>query len=166
MNMLLAKHASNFNALKRSTEAGGKATSASSKPTTTAAKKPKSTFSALKTSSAASTFPANPADASSKTAHAADDDEDKFFTSEGAGLGFVPAGKEVANVARAAATLELRGKLLGKRAREQKEDAAARRKKMQRGRMADDESDEDEGRSGVGKGRKKARNAHVAAEED
>lgn len=60
----------------------------------------------------------------------------------------------------------MRGKLLGKRAREQKEDAAAaRRKKTQRGRIGDEESDEEEGRSGVGKGRKKLRKAVVEEEE-
>lgn len=165
MSLLLAAHNSTLNALKRSTGAGSKTTPpASPSRTTTAAaatKKPKTTFSALKNSAA----PTSTEGASTKSAHTADEDE--IFTHENVGLGFVPAGKEVASDARAAATLELRGKLLGKRAREQKEDAAAaRRKKMQRGRMGDDESDEDEGRSGVGKGRKKARKAAVVDEED
>lgn len=81
-----------------------------------------------------------------------------------AGIGFVPAGKEIARDERSTATRDLRGKLLGKRAREQKEDAAALKKKKKIGRMDEDESDEDEGRSKIGKGRKKARDARMEDE--
>lgn len=166
LNMVLANHNSTLNALRRSTKAGGEPPPDSPSTTTTnATKKPKTTFSALRNSSAASTLPSSTDDAASESAQAADEDE--IFTFFSAGVGFAPEGKEVANDARTAATRDLRGKLLGKRAREQKEDAAAaRRKKAQRGRMGDDESDDDEGRSGLGKGRKKARKAAVLVAED
>lgn len=79
----------------------------------------------------------------------------------------MPAGRKIANGERsAAATRDLRGKLLGKRAREQKEDAAAARRKK-RGRMAEEEeSDEDEGRSKIGKGRKKEAKARQVNEDE
>ena len=71
--------------------------------------------------------------------------------SENSGVGYVPEGKEAAGDARAAETRDLKGKLLGKRALEQREEA---RKK--RARVKEDSSDEEEGRStAVGKGRKK-----------
>lgn len=67
------------------------------------------------------------------------------------GIGYVPVGEEAAGDARAAETRDLKGKLLGKRALEQREEA---RKK--RARAKEDSSDEEEGRSAaVGKGRKK-----------
>lgn len=68
-----------------------------------------------------------------------------------AGIGHVPAGEEAAGDSRAAETRDLKGKLLGKRALEQREEG---RKK--RARAKEDSSDEEEGRSAaVGKGRKK-----------
>ena len=77
-----------------------------------------------------------------------DDDEE---APENSGIGHVPAGKEAEGDARAAETRDLQGKLLGKRALEQREEA---RKK--RARAKEDSSDEEEGRSAaVGKGRTK-----------
>lgn len=77
-----------------------------------------------------------------------DDDEE---APENSGIGHVPAGQEAEGDSRAAETRDLKGKLLGKRALEQKEEA---RKK--RARAKEDSSDEEEGRSAaVGKGRKK-----------
>lgn len=79
------------------------------------------------------------------------DDDDE--APENSGIGHVPAGKEEAADARAAETRDLKGKLLGKRALEQREEA--RRK---RARAKEDSSDEEEGRSAaVGKGRKQRR---------
>lgn len=93
-----------------------------------------------------------------------DDDDDFNFSAVNAGIGFVPAGKEIARDERSTATRDLRGKLLGKRAREQKEDALALRKKK-KGRFDEDESDDDEGRSKIGKGRKKGRNGRKEDDE-
>ncbi|CAN8103952.1 unnamed protein product [Discula destructiva] len=163
MNMLLAKHSSTLSALKRSATAN-----ATTPQSPAAKKKAKSTFSALKNSSAAAATPANTtstsksSQADNKNNNNDDDDDDALFGSINTGLGFVPAGKEVAADARSAATRDLRGKLLGKRAREQKEDGAAARRKKQGVRGNDDESDEDEGRSKIGKGRKKGRKVAVA----
>lgn len=159
MNMALVKHSSTLAALKRSKP------STSTPPPSTATKasdtkKTKSSFSALKNTSAAG--PAATTDAAQPHQH--DDDADSFGGSFNAGIGFVPAGKEVAHGERSAATRDLRGKLLGKRAREQKEDAAAARKKS-KGRMEMDESDEDEGRSKIGKGRKKGAKAKKVDDE-
>lgn len=84
--------------------------------------------------------------------HARDwNDDDHDEAPDNLGIGHVPAGKEAASDARAAETRDLKGKLLGKRALEQKEEA---RKK--RARAKEDSSDEEGGRStAVGKGRKK-----------
>ncbi|KAG6360639.1 hypothetical protein INS49_011704 [Diaporthe citri] len=77
-----------------------------------------------------------------------DDDNEAPLNS---GIGHVPSGEEAAGDSRAAETRDLKGKLLGKRALEQREEA---RKK--RARAKPDSSDEEEGRSAaVGKGRKK-----------
>lgn len=158
LNMVLANHSANFRALKRST--ASKNTPKESHKVTATTKKPKLSFSALKISSAS--LPINAASSTTSQSQAAANDDDDDFAAEGAGLGFVPAGKEVADDARTAATRDLRGKLLGKRAREQKEEgAAARRRKQRGGGMVEDESDEDEGRSKIGKGRKKVRKAVV-----
>lgn len=80
-----------------------------------------------------------------------EDDDDLDGAPLNSGIGHVPAGEEAAGDARAAETRDLKGKLLGKRALEQREEA---RKK--RARAKEDSSDEEEGRSAaVGKGRKK-----------
>ena len=72
-----------------------------------------------------------------------------------AGIGYVPERKATE---RAAEDRDLRGRLLGKRAREQREEAAAaKNKKRQRGRGGAESSDDDEevGRSGLGWSKKK-----------
>ena len=79
------------------------------------------------------------------------DDDDYDEAPDNSGIGHVPADKEAAGDARAVETRDLKGKLLGKRAMEQREEA---RKK--RARAKEDSSDEEEGRStAVGKGRRK-----------
>lgn len=167
MNMVLAKHSSTLAALKRP-----KPSSTSSQATVTKAadsrKATKSSFSALKNSSASDPAAAPPNDASKTQQRVADDDDDddNNFSSINSGIGFVPAGKEIVQNERSAATRDLRGKLLGKRAREQKEDAAALRKKKKGGRVEDDESDEDEGRSKIGKGRQKGRSAKKVEDDE
>lgn len=158
MNMVLAKHSSTLAALKRSKPSNSSSSAASTRAAE--GKKTKSSFSALKNSSASG--PPAPADAS-RLPQQRDDDDD--FVSANVGIGFVPAGKEIVQDERSAATRDLRGKLLGKRAREQKEDAAALRKKK-KGRVEEDESDEDEGRSKIGKGRKKGRSAKKTEEDE
>lgn len=152
MNMVLAKHSSALAALKRVKPSTAPVPTTVSKAIFDSSKSKTSSFSALKGSSAAD--PAATSDASSQPQQRDVDDEDDNFGSLNAGIGFVPAGKEIAQGEHSAATRDLRGKLLGKRAREQKENAAAARKK-QKGRVDEDESDENEGRSKIGKGRKK-----------
>lgn len=153
MNMVLAKHSSTLAAFKRS-KPNTSSPAIATAPKVGDGKKTKSSFSALKNSSASG--PSATADKPKPRQRGNDDDNEDDFVSANAGIGFVPAGKEVVQNERSAATRDLRGKLLGKRAREQKEDAAALRKKK-KGRVEEDESDEDEGRSKIGKGRKKGR---------
>lgn len=128
--------------------------SANSKSEHNAAEKPKSSFSSLTNNPSAhsnlkksqlqrKTF--------SHSRASVKDDDDYDEVPDNSGVGHVPADKEAAGDARAAATRDLKGKLLGKRAMEQKEEA---RKK--RARAKEDSSDEEEGRStAVGRGKKK-----------
>ncbi|KAL1854896.1 hypothetical protein Daus18300_011314 [Diaporthe australafricana] len=82
---------------------------------------------------------------------ARDNVDDGFEVPINSGVGHVPTGKEAADDARAAETRDLKGKLLGKRALEQREEG-----RQKRARAKEDSSDEEEGRSAaVGKGRKK-----------
>ncbi|KAG8160573.1 hypothetical protein KVR01_010109 [Diaporthe batatas] len=79
------------------------------------------------------------------------DEDDYEEAPDNSGIGHVPTSKEAAGDARAAETRDLKGKLLGKRAMEQREEA---RKK--RARAKENSGDEEEGRStAVGRGKKK-----------
>lgn len=151
MNILLAKRQGTISALKRSSSSSS-SPSSSSQPRPSTNAKPKAGFSSLTTRSPTT---ANTTKTTSRQAPARDDDSGLDVVADGAGIGFVPAGgKEAQDSARAAVTRDLRGKLLGKRAREQKEEAAASGKRR-KGRMTGGSSDEEEGRSGIGKGREK-----------
>lgn len=155
LNMLLAKR-SNKSFLKRSRP------NTTPKDTTTTTKKKGSGFSSLANKpatqqAAAAATPSNP----SKQNDNDDNLLDADFGSFNAGLGYVAPGKETAAAAAAgesrsaAETRDLRGKLLGKRAREQREEGAAARKR--RSARDEESSDEDEGRSGIGKGKGKGK---------
>jgi hypothetical protein len=79
------------------------------------------------------------------------EDEDNDEAPDNSGVGHMPEDKGATSDARTAETRDLKGKLLGRRAMEQREEA---RKK--RARAKQDSSDEEEGRSmAVSKGRKK-----------
>lgn len=164
LNMAVAKH-SNLKFFKRS-----RPSATNSQPSTPssadgpASKKNKTSgFSSLaKTTTAAGTGSTQaPSSSSSSTkantrsSRADQDDPDSDFGSLTAGVGYAPPGTEAAaaaeGTARSAETRDLRGKLLGKRAREQREEGAAARKRRS---ARDESSDEEEGRSGIGKGRK------------
>lgn len=169
MNMLLAKHQKTISTFKRSTPKTTTTTSSSpdnsggSPSSSTQNQKPKSSFSAL---SGRST-PANSSSTATTTGNhhthgttsSRLDDDDLDVIPDGAGVGYVPPGKEggvggaIDTSASAKATRDLRGRLLGKRAREQKEEAAAAAAKRKRRMGADSESDEEEGRSKIGKAR-------------
>lgn len=127
---------------------------ANSKSEDYGAEKPKPSFSSLANKSSPHPIPRK-SQQQRKTfsqPHARDgNDDDLDEAPDNSGIGHVPVGKEAAGDARAADTRDLKGKLLGKRAMEQKEEA---RKK--RARAKEDSSDEEGGRStAVGKGRKK-----------
>lgn len=128
--------------------------SAKSKPEHTAAEKPKSSFSSLVNNP--SPHPnLRQSQLQRKTVSLSrarvKDDNDYDEAPDNSGIGHVPADKDAAGDARAAETRDLKGKLLGKRAMEQREEA---RKK--RARAKEDSSDEEEGRStAVGRGKKK-----------
>lgn len=120
---------------------------AKSKPEDNGAEKPKLSFSSLTNKSSQKKSQQQRKTFSQPRAEERDDDE----VPENSGIGYVPAGQEAEGNARAAETRDLKGKLLGKRALEQKEED---RKK--RARAKEDSSDEEEGRSAAfGKGRKK-----------
>ncbi|PSR87050.1 hypothetical protein BD289DRAFT_245410 [Coniella lustricola] len=167
MNLLLAKHQRTISAFKRSTPSSPSSSknNAPSQSSSTS-QKPKSSFSALSGRSTPTT--ADNVTSSSfkkdKHTHATTssrlDDDDLDVIPDGAGVGYVPPGKEggaagaIDTSASAKATRDLRGKLLGKRAREQKEEAAAAAAAKRKRKLgAESESDEEEGRSKIGKKR-------------
>ena len=149
LNLTMSKHTSVLSSLRRTPRANNAATATAAKgadATTTTTTKAKSSFSAL-ANKAPSTTAAGQKSRKQYSQPAAKDDDD-FRLPENVGVGYVPAAKEAAESAE---TRDLRGRLLGKRAREQKEEA---RKKRSRAR--DESSDEEEGRSAaVGKGKKR-----------
>lgn len=147
-------------------------------PETTAATAPSTTgtgFSSLAAKSSASSASAKPstlpprhnhhhhktrADLDAEEAQFAEHSADvaaAFALGANAGIGYVPERKAAE---RAAGDRDLRGRLLGKRAREQREEAATgskRRQQYNRRRGADNSDDDDEevGRSGLGRSKKK-----------
>ncbi|KAI3398130.1 hypothetical protein diail_9752 [Diaporthe ilicicola] len=127
---------------------------ANSKPQASGSEKPKSSISSLASKPSPQPSLKKPQQQKRKTfsqPRARDNEGDGFQMHENSGIGHVPASKEAAGDARAAETRDLKGKLLGKRALEQREEG---RKK--RARAKEDSSDEEEGRSAaVGKRSKK-----------
>lgn len=153
MNMLLAKHSIKLSAFKRPTKPETPSVASDSKPAANANKTgaKKSGFSSLSTTK--SNSPAATTTSSNPHANPDSDDGDEFG-SLNAGVGYGLEGKTAA-ATESAATRDLRGRLLGKRAREQKEDAAAARRANKKGRrLGDESSDDEEGRSKIGKSRK------------
>ncbi|KAK2607786.1 hypothetical protein N8I77_006437 [Diaporthe amygdali] len=152
VNLSTSKHTAILGRLGRNSKPRA-SSAASSKPEDNGSDKPKFSFSSLanKPSPHPSLKKSQQQRKTYSQPRGRDNDDDGFEVPENSGIGHVPAGKEAADDARAAETRDLKGKLLGKRALEQREEA---RKK--RARAKEDSSDEEEGRSAaVGKGRKK-----------
>lgn len=153
MNMLLAKHSAAMSAFKRSKPATATTTSDSksaSKSNNANANAKKSGFSSLSAKSSAASSAISDLTTNSHATPRQNDSDNDDFGSLNAGVGYIPAGKEAADADRSAETRDLRGKLLGKRAREQREDAAAKKRRA----MREESSDEEQGRSKIGKARK------------
>lgn len=142
-NLHLSKHSTRLR-LKRHASPAAK-----SRPGDNGAEKPKPSFSSLANKSSQQPILQEPQQQQRKTFSQprGTDRDDDDEAPENSGIGHVPAGEEEAADARAAETRDLKGKLLGKRALEQKK---------KRARAKEDSSDEEEGRSAaVGKGRKR-----------
>ncbi|KAK7746838.1 hypothetical protein SLS53_002026 [Cytospora paraplurivora] len=146
LNLTMSKHSSVLNSLRRSNRTtsstqAGKGTDTTNTTTT----KAKSSFSAM-----ANKPPSAIGQKSSSRkqySHQAPKDDDDFGLPVNVGVGYVASAKDAAESAE---TRDLKGRLLGKRAREQKEEAKKKRARR------DESSDEEEGRSAaVGKGRKR-----------
>ncbi|ROW04260.1 hypothetical protein VSDG_01139 [Cytospora chrysosperma] len=156
LNLTMAKHSSVLNSLRRTSRpaTSSKGGSATNNTTTAATTKPKSSFSSLanKAPSAAAAGQKPRGQQHSRNQNprgGGDEEDDDFKLPENVGVGYVPAAREAAE---SAGTRDLRGRLLGKRAMEQKEEA---KKKRTRAAMGES-SDEEEGRSAaVGKGKKR-----------
>lgn len=146
-NLSSAQRASKLSCLSKARASSA----AKSKPQDNGAEKPKLSFSSLanKPSPRTSLEKSQQQRKTYSQPRARDMDDDEV--PHNLGVGHVPTGQEAEGDSRAADTRDLKGKLLGKRALEQKEEA---RKK--RARAKEDSSDEEEGRSAaVGKGKKK-----------
>lgn len=151
-NLCLTKHSANLN--HRAKPHASPA--AKSRPGDNGAEKPKPSFSSLANKPSPQHILQKPQQQQRKTFSQprGTDRDDDDEAPENSGIGHVPAGEEKAADARAAETMDLKGRLLGKRALEQKEEA----RKRKRARAKEDSSDEEEGRSAaVGKGRKQRR---------
>lgn len=160
LNLTMSKHSSVLNSLRRTSRP---ATGPKRPSDTTAAAKPKSSsFSSMANkapqSSASSSHATGGKKKTPRNMHQQDpkdkkpDEDDYYFrVPENAGVGYVPAAKEAAE---SAGTRDLRGRMLGRRAMEQKEEARKKRGRAARG----ESSDEEEGRSAaVGKGKGKGK---------
>lgn len=145
LNLTMAKHSSVLNSLRRTSRPatsskGGSATN----NTTAATTKPKSSFSSLanKVPSAAAAAAAGQKPRGQQHSRnqnprgGGDDEDDDFKLPENVGVGYVPAAREAAE---SAGTRDLRGRLLGKRAMEQKEEAKKKRTRAAMGESSDEE---------------------------
>lgn len=150
MNMLLARHTAAMTALRRPKPSTSKPATEPTKTSPRNSAKKSAGFSSLSTKSTAALA------ATSARRDDLSDEEGGFgFGPLNAGVGYVSRASAAAAAAAApgsAETRDLRGKLLGKRAREQREDAAAARRRRKKAR--EESSDEEEGRSKIGKARK------------
>lgn len=148
LNLTMSKHSSVLNSLRRSnrtTTSNQAAKGSDSTTATTTTTKPKSSFSAL-ANKPPSTI-GQKASSREQHSHQAPRDDDDFRLPVNVGVGYVASARDAAESAE---TRDLKGRLLGKRAREQKEEAKKKRARR------DESSDEEEGRSAaVGKGRKR-----------
>lgn len=151
-NLVAAKHTPAVVSQRRNSKPRA-SLAANSKPHDSGSENPKSSFSSLANKSLPdpSLKKQQQQRKTFSQPRARDKVDDGFELCENSGVGHVPAGKEAAGDARAAETRDLKGKLLGKRALEQREEG-----RQKRARAKEDSSDEEEGRSAaVGKGRKK-----------